>query len=86
MRGLSPVDQADQIKIPIMVYHGDRDQTVPIEQSEWYVSKAKRSGQDVVYHDMSDYAHGQAWTREIFGDQLTFIDDYLRTGCGGGGL
>lgn len=84
--GLNPLDQADKIKIPLMVYHGDRDQTVPIEQSEWFVSKAKVSGQPVEYHAIADYAHGPAWTRAIMADQLRIIDTYLASGCGGTGL
>ncbi|AXK73315.1 S9 family peptidase [Lysobacter sp. TY2-98] len=84
--GLNPLDKADQIQIPIMVYHGERDRTVPIEQSQWFVSKAKASGRPVEYHELPDYAHGPAWTRAIFADQLKLIDDYLTTGCGGGGL
>lgn len=84
--GLSPLTKADQIQIPLMVYHGDRDQTVPIEQSEWFVNKAKAAGKPVVYHEIKDYAHGPAWTRKIMGDQLRVIDDYLANGCGGGGL
>ena len=43
--GLSPLSKADQIQIPIYVYHGDRDQIVPIQQSQWFVSKAKSAGQ-----------------------------------------
>ena len=86
MKGVSPLEFADQIKIPIMVYHGDRDRIVPIEQSEWYVAKARQSGQPVVYHEIKDYAHGPAWTRSIMGEQLRHIDDYLRNDCGGGGL
>ena len=84
--GLNPLDHADKIKIPLMVYHGDRDQTVPIEQSEWFVSKAKASGQPVEYHAIADYAHGPAWTRGIMADQLRIIDTYLASGCGGTGL
>ncbi len=84
--GLNPVDHADQIKIPIMVYHGERDRTVPIEQSRWYVAKAKKSGQKVEYHELADYAHGPAWTRKIMAEQLGYIDTYLTKGCGGGGL
>ena len=86
VKGVSPLEFADQIKIPIMVYHGDRDRIVPIEQSEWYVAKARQSGQPVVYHEIKDYAHGPAWTRSIMGEQLRHIDDYLRNDCGGGGL
>jgi dipeptidyl aminopeptidase/acylaminoacyl peptidase len=86
VKGLSPADVADQIKIPIMVYHGERDQIVPIEQSDWYVAKAKKSGQPVEYHKLADYAHGPAWTRKINADQLRLIDTYFAKGCGGSGL
>ncbi len=86
VKGTSPVDYADKIGIPIMVYAGERDQTVPMEQSRWFVNKAKVAGKDVVYHQLPDYAHGPAWTRAIFAQQLGYIDDYLKTGCGGHGL
>lgn len=84
--GLNPLDKAGEMKIPLMVYHGDRDRTVPIEQSEWFVNKAKNSGQPIEFHAIADYAHGPAWTRAIMGDQLKLIDEYLTKGCGGGGL
>lgn len=61
--GLNPIDKADQMQIPLMVYHGNRDQIVPLEQSEWFVNKAKQAGKPVVYHEIKDYAHGPAWTR-----------------------
>ena len=84
--GLNPVDKAAQIQIPIMVYHGNRDQTVPLEQSDWYVSKARSSKQPVVYKEIADYAHGPAWTTKINGDQLSYLEDYLTKDCGGKGL
>lgn len=84
--GLSPVTQASQIGIPIMVFHGVRDTTVPLEQSDAYVRNARSSGQEVEYHVLEDYAHGASWTRTIAAEQLGLIDTYLRTGCGGGGL
>ena len=86
MKGLSPLDEASNMKIPLMVYHGERDQTVPIEQSDWFVAKAKQSGQPVVYHQLADYAHGPAWTRKIMADQLGYIEDNLLNGCGGSEL
>jgi dipeptidyl aminopeptidase/acylaminoacyl peptidase len=79
VKGLSPLSKADEIQIPIYVYHGDRDQIVPIEQSEWFVSKAKAAGKDVTYREYKDYSHGPAWTRKIMGD-------YFAKGCGAGGL
>jgi dipeptidyl aminopeptidase/acylaminoacyl peptidase len=86
VEGLNPVDRADKIQIPIMVYHGDRDQVVPLEQSDWFVSKAKGSKSPVVYREIADYAHGPAWTRKIMGDQLSYIEDYLLRDCGAKGL
>jgi dipeptidyl aminopeptidase/acylaminoacyl peptidase len=86
VRGLSPLTQADKIKIPIMVYHGDRDQTVPLNQSQLFVDRAKSAGKPVEYHVLKDYGHGPAWTRQTMTQQLSLISDYLKTGCGGGGL
>ncbi|MFG6429972.1 alpha/beta hydrolase family protein [Roseateles sp. LYH14W] len=86
VRGLSPLSKADKIEIPIMVYHGDRDQVVPLIQSELFVDKAKSAGKPVEYHVLKDYAHGPAWTRKIMADQLNLISSYLGKGCGGGGL
>lgn len=71
--GLNPVDKAGEMKIPLMVYHGDRDRTVPIEQSEWFVNKARGSGQPVEFHAIADYAHGPAWTRAIMGDRKSVV-------------
>jgi pimeloyl-ACP methyl ester carboxylesterase len=86
VKGLSPLSKADEIQIPIYVYHGDRDQIVPIEQSNWFVSKAKGAGKDIVWKEFKDYAHGPSWTRAVMGDQLRGIEDYLKKGCGGSGL
>jgi dipeptidyl aminopeptidase/acylaminoacyl peptidase len=86
VRGLSPLSQADKIKIPVMVYHGERDQIVPLVQSELFVDKARKSSQKVDYHVLKDYAHGPAWTREIMTSQLSLISQYLAKGCGGSGL
>lgn len=84
--GLNPLDHAASISIPLMVFHGDRDQIVPIEQSQWFVDRARQAGHDVTWHPIADYAHGPAWTRAVMAQQLGVIDDYLRDGCGGGGL
>lgn len=86
VKGLSPLSKAEQIQIPIYVYHGDRDQIVPIEQSNWFVNKARGAGKDVTWKEFKDYAHGPAWTRQIMADQLRSIEEYLAKGCGGGGL
>jgi dienelactone hydrolase len=86
VRGLSPVKQADKIKIPMLVYTGDRDTIVPVIQSEQFVNRARASGQAVQYHVLQDYAHGPAWTVDTNARQLKLISQYLASGCGGAGL
>jgi dipeptidyl aminopeptidase/acylaminoacyl peptidase len=86
VKGMSPRQSAKMIQIPIMVYHGDRDQTVPVIQSEWFVDAAKQSKQPVDYHLLTDYGHGPAWTRATMTKQLKLISQYLSKGCGGSGL
>jgi dipeptidyl aminopeptidase/acylaminoacyl peptidase len=86
VKGLSPLSAADKIAIPIMVYHGERDQIVPVIQSELFVEAARKSKQKVDYHVLQDYAHGPAWTRQTMARQLKLIDVYFSAGCGGSGL
>jgi hypothetical protein len=86
IKGLNPVAQADKIKIPIMVYTGDRDTTVPPQQSEMFVNRAKAAGKPVQYHVIKDFAHGPAWKRENAIEHLALISNYLKRGCGSGGL
>ena len=86
VRGLSPVKQADRIKIPMLVYTGDRDTIVPVIQSEQFVNRARASGQAVQYHVLQDYGHGPAWTVDTNARQLKLISQYLASDCGGAGL
>ncbi len=86
VRGLSPLTLADKVQIPIMVYHGDRDTTVPLIQSKLFVDKAQAAGKPVEFHVLTDYDHGRAWKRSTMAEQLQLISDYFSKGCGGGGL
>ena len=86
VKGLSPAKVADKINIPILVYHGERDRIVPLEQSQMFVDQARKSSQRVDYHVLPDYAHGPAWTRGIMTQQLRLIEQYFAQGCGGSGL
>lgn len=86
VNGLNPIARASEVQIPMMVFTGDRDRTVTQDHSDLFVARARSSGQNIQYHLIKDYAHGPAWTREIMAEQLGYIDDYLRTGCGGSGL
>lgn len=84
--GLIPEQNVDKISIPILVYHGDRDQTVPIEQSIDFVNAAKKAGKPVKFVEIKDYAHGPAWTDDVRKQELQMIYDYLQNDCGPNGL
>ncbi len=84
--GLSPLDVIDQASIPIMVFHGDRDQTVPIEQSEKFVDALRKLGKDVQYEAIADYGHGPSLSTAQQAKVLEILETYLANGCGPGGL
>jgi acetyl esterase/lipase len=86
IRGLSPIDKADEIQIPLMMFTGDRDNTTPPEQAQIMYNKAKAAGKQVEFHLIKDFDHGPAWTRSIYQQHLDLIDEYLRNDCGPGGL
>lgn len=49
----SPVNFAEQIKAPLLIVHGDKDNTVPIEQAKTMVSALRKAGRkpETMYFD-----------------------------------
>lgn len=86
IEGLSPLDVAEKASIPIYIFHGDRDQRVPIEQSQKYVRALKRAGKDVEYQEIVDLWHSFPWFPQHRLAVLSSIEDYLGNRCGPGGL
>ena len=84
--GMSPLDHVEDAEIPIFVFHGDRDQRVPIDQSERFVSALRRAGKDVKYVEVVDLWHSLPWWPQHHLAVLSSIEDYLATECGPGGL
>lgn len=85
--GLSPLDRAKDVSIPIFVYHGERDTNVPISQSEKFVSALKDAGKNVKYLELKGMGHSiNTWETGQTAEMLKAVDDYLRTECGPGGL
>ncbi len=86
VKGLSPLDLAKNASIPIYIFHGDRDQRVPIEQSRKYVAALKRADKDVEYQEIVDLWHSYPWFPQHHLAVLSSIEDYLANRCGPGGL
>ncbi len=84
--GLSPLDHAEKAVIPIFIFHGDRDQRVPIEQSEKYVRALKKAGKDVEYVEVPDLWHSFPWWPEHKRLIFSTMEDYLEKRCGPGGI
>ena len=84
--GLSPLDEVQKASIPIMIFHGDRDQTVPIDQSEKYHNALKAAGKNTQYVEIKDYGHGPSLSAVQQAKVLEILETYLANDCGPGGL
>ena len=87
IKGLSPLEQAARVSIPMLIYHGDRDQTVPISQSERFVARLKAANKPHKYVELKDMGHGYVtWNPEHTEKVLVEVEQFLKTDCGPGGL
>ncbi len=79
--GFSPLDAAESVKMPMLIVHGEDDNTVPVEQSRMFVRELKRIDADYEYIEIKDmfhspwrYEHNMAWFPEVF--------EFFETKCG----
>lgn len=85
--GLDPLPNARKVSIPIFVYHGDRDQTVEVEESRRFVAALKAADKPYKYLEIKDMGHQYTFmTPDMLETQLVEIEKYLKTDCGPGGL
>jgi dipeptidyl aminopeptidase/acylaminoacyl peptidase len=68
----SPVWFADRIRTPLLVFHGDADPVVPLEQSRVLVERVRAAGGDVELVVYAGAGHG-------FRDAAHQRDEYART-------
>ena len=75
------------VKIPMLIYHGDRDNRVPYHEGKDMYERLKAAGKDVRFLELADMGHqANLWSPQNFHDVLTTIDDFLATACGPGGI
>lgn len=69
--GMAPVPYAHWIdkNMPIWVFHGDKDETISVEESDKMVSKLKEMNYEVIYTRYKDVGHN-AWDRAYTTDSL----------------
>ena len=72
LRSLSPIDRAERITSPLLVFHGSDDPVVPIAQTEVLVERIRAGGGNVDFVVYEGEGHG-------FRDPVNQRDEYERT-------
>ncbi|WP_233078195.1 alpha/beta hydrolase family protein [Rheinheimera soli] len=74
----SPLYLVNQIKVPVLLIHGDEDLSVPVKQSREMVEALKKSGKVYQYIELEDGSHHLDYLPHR---QKTFevIDEFLNT-------
>ncbi len=87
VKGLDPIAHAKEAKIPVFLYHGDRDRVVKPEDSRRFAAALKSAGKPYRFLQIPDMGHtSDTWTPAMAAEQLTAVEDFLKTGCKPGGL
>jgi dipeptidyl aminopeptidase/acylaminoacyl peptidase len=87
MTGLNPWDHVADFRIPMLVYHGDRDNRVPYHEGEAMYERLKAAGKPVKFLELPDMGHQiNLWSPQNFHDVLTKVEDFLANDCGPGGI
>ncbi|MEM7491808.1 MAG: prolyl oligopeptidase family serine peptidase [Pseudomonadota bacterium] len=85
--GFSPLQNVPQVNVPILVIHGEHDQRVQINQSDWFVSQLEKYNKPHRYIVLEDADH---FSNTINYDNAkilyTEMLDFLENDCGPGGL
>lgn len=59
--GLDQIRHVDELEIPILLFHGDADEEVPVRSSDLFVEAAAEAEQLVRYERVEGAGHGEAW-------------------------
>lgn len=84
--GMNIIDHIDDAKIPVYIFHGERDQNVPIWTSEGYYNALKRADKPVKYTEVVDMWHSLPWWPQHHLQVLEILEGFLADDCGPGGL
>jgi dipeptidyl aminopeptidase/acylaminoacyl peptidase len=76
LRTVSPLFAADQLKVPVLVMHGDADQTVPYKQSKLYADALAKAGKAHEFYTINDEGHSFS-SRVNLKEWLDRIDAFL---------
>lgn len=80
--GLDILANLDKAHIPVHIFHGERDQNVPIWISEAYVKGLRKHDKEYEYTEILDLWHSLPWWPQHHLAVLEIFEDFLGEGCG----
>jgi dipeptidyl aminopeptidase/acylaminoacyl peptidase len=76
--GMDPIENVSKANIPILVYHGDRDVRVPIEEGRGFYNAVK-GRVDAKLVEIDDMPHSLPWWPDHHRQSLKAIDSWLKS-------
>lgn len=84
---ISPINEASNVNVPMLIIHGSVDQRVPVSHSRKYVKELEKAGKTHEYIELKDADH---FSNTLFYDHkmeaYPRMISFLKEDCGPGGL
>lgn len=77
-RSMSPALNIDERAPPFLIWHGDADETVPVQQSEFFAQKLKDAGVEVEFHIKVGGRHSWEGIAEEIEQMSIWFDGHLK--------
>ncbi|HEY7809199.1 MAG TPA: prolyl oligopeptidase family serine peptidase, partial [Allosphingosinicella sp.] len=58
LANISPIERVAELKVPVLITHGDDDQRVPLKQSSLYAAALAKAGKPHEYKVYAGEGHG----------------------------
>ena len=78
LAGMDPSKNTSKANIPILVYHGDRDVRVPIEEGRGFYNAVKNKV-NAKFVEIDDMPHSLPWWPEHHRESLSAIENWLKS-------
>jgi dipeptidyl aminopeptidase/acylaminoacyl peptidase len=77
LKTVSPLYMAAKLTVPVLLAHGDADQTVPLRQSKLYADALARTGKTYEFHVYANEGHGFTSAAD-YQDWLDRLEAFLK--------
>lgn len=65
LKSISPVYNLDKLTHPVLLFHGEKDEVVPVSQTEKFIEKANKIGKSYDYRIIQDEDHSISENRNM---------------------